>query len=676
MSERVRKYPILVLGGGFAGVYAARTLRKKLGHKGPRIALIADNNHMVFQPMLPEVVGGSLSPRHVVNPIRLLCKHVDIFKGDVSEIDLTQRQLVVQAGPFSPPYPFEFEHLVLAPGAEINLSRIPGMPEHAYMLQNVGDAMKLRAAIVSRMEEANVAHDQELRRRLLKFAVVGGGYSGVEAAGQIMDLLTSICRYYENIFQEDLQVSLIHGGTRLLPSLKDTLGSYTAKKLKQRGIQLYLQKRVKAVTAHKVLFQDGSGLDASLVVCTVGNAPHRLMLKLASDHDLECVGGRPVTDQFLQVNKLEKVWAAGDAAAVPHPDGGICPGTAQFAIRQASTLGKNLAAQLAGKAMKPFRFRGMGELAAIGHRNAVAHIFGLNFSGFIAWWMWRTIYLSKLPGLDRKLRVMIEWSLELFFPRDINLLTPQYTSPLTEVHLESGDPLFRSGEPAFSFYVVKHGRMEIRDDTGSLVKSVGPGEHFGERALLSDKIWRFNATAVEQTTLVSLSEKMFQRLVTACGSISDLLKSTADTYQSNEQIRVLSDRIPAALRSAAAGDMMQREVIAMQAGMPVFEALELLQRERHSAYPLLHDGVVLGMIRRSALYEWIKNHSYDSHTSVAEVPRVQVPIVQAEDGVEEVMERLIRHGATKALVLEHERLVGIITVADLLFAKTKPATPE
>ncbi|HEY1083270.1 MAG TPA: FAD-dependent oxidoreductase, partial [Prosthecobacter sp.] len=561
-----RHFDVAIIGGGFAGVYCAQQVLKKLKGRDLKVGIIASENHMVFQPMLPEVVGGSLSPRHVVNPIRMICEAADVLKGEVIELDVKERKLYLDGGNSTPNVPVTFDHLMLAPGAGVDLSRIPGMAEHAYLMRTVGDAMKLRAAIISRMEEANLMTRPEQRREMLSFVVVGGGYSGVETAGQMQDLIAGVLRYYDNIRPDEPTVTLIHSGERLLPMLGPRLGDYTRECLEKMKLRLILNQRVRAVTARTVQLGDGSTVGAQLVVCTVGNAPHPLLLSLGQKGAVQLERGKVLVEATGQVKGAERLWAAGDCASFPKADGGTCPETAQFAMRQGQLIGANIAASYANVPLKPFQFTGLGELATIGHRKAVAMIMGLRFSGLIAWFMWRSIYLMKLPGLDRKLRVMAEWTFELFFPRDINLLTPSFSSPLGEMHLEKGDSLFRSGEPAQSLYAVTQGCVEITDANGHLVKAARAGEHFGERALLGDGIWRFNATATEPTELVAIDGETFKTLVGSIGSLNTLFRSTAQQYHLPEQIHQTVAAMPEATRQATAGDVMTRDVASLQAG--------------------------------------------------------------------------------------------------------------
>ena len=523
------KFDVIIAGGGFAGVNCAQALARALGAGSERrVAIVADQNYMLFQPMLAEVAGSSLSPRHVVNPIRALCRGATVLRGAIQQIDLGARRLELSAGAFSPNLWIEFEHLALALGGIVDLSRVPGMAEHAFLMKNVGDALKLRGALIDRFEEANLIADAALLPRLLTFVVVGGGYSGVETAGQMLDLAESVRDFYPRIATEKFRVVLVHSGAHLLPEISEQLGRYCEENLRARGVEIILGARVTSMTSSKVTLGDGRTIESHTVISTVGNAPHPLIVSICGKAGIANEKGRIATEPTLRVPGQPRLWSAGDCAAVPQAGGGTCPPTGQFAMRQGTTMGRNIALALGGRDdLAPFTFKGLGSLAAIGHRTAVAEIMGLKFSGFIAWWMWRTIYLSKLPGLERKLRVMIDWTLDLFFPRDISLFQPRYTKPLEDMHLEAGDAVFHAGEPAFSFYVVKSGRIELRDATGAAVRTLVPGEHFGRRALLEDCQWHYSAIAVAPSTLVVLSARIFDAITRTSETVRARLENLA-----------------------------------------------------------------------------------------------------------------------------------------------------
>jgi NADH:ubiquinone reductase (H+-translocating) len=659
---------VAILGGGFAGVYCAKTLGKALGrHSNVRIGLISERNYTVFQPLLPEVVGASISPRHVVNSLRLLCRHAEVLKGKVENISWPERRLVLHAGDFVGKVVVQFQHLVLALGATIDLSRIPGMPEHAFLMQNAADAMLVRSTIIGRIEEANLETRPDVRRRLLTFVVVGGGYSGVETAGQILDLFSGIHRYYPNVSRSDLDVVLVHSSKHILPTLNRKLGEYTARVLRQRGLNLVLDDRVRSVTAHGVHLQSGRTIEAHTVVSTVGNAPHPLVTDLCQSNQLPTEKGRILTDPSGQVHGQTHLWAAGDCAAFPFIQGGYCPDTAQFAMRQGRLLGQNIARTLRNTTLLPLTFKGLGQMASIGHHRAVGNVLGVNFSGFFAWWLWRTIYLGKLPGLDRKLRVVIDWTMELFFPRDINLLNPRYTRVLKQVYLEPGSVLFRKGDPAFSLYIVKSGCVEIGDESG-LVQSIGPGEYFGERALLEDRVWQFNGRTSQPTVLVSIPADTFRQIVQGTGSLGRLFLKSAAKYQSREIIQTLISRLPSRVLGLHAAQIMQPNVRTLHPRMTVRQAISLTRSHPHSVYPAVDDdGHILGVVQRSDFHDFLKNAHTSPDTPLEHLGFRTRPIVKPDTPVADVMETIIRTGTNKALVADDtNRLQGIITLIDLM----------
>src|SRR5262249_1152533 len=280
----------------------------------------------------------------------------------------------------------------------------------------------------------------------------------------------------------------------------------------ERGLKLVLNQRVKSLTANRVYLGNGVEIEANTVISTVGNAPHPLVTSLCESCGLATVKGRILGSDTGQVKGQTHLWALGDCAAFPDSEGVFSPETAQFGMRQGILAGKNIARFTRGEPLLQFKFKGYGELASIGHHVAVAEILGFKFSGFIAWWLWRTIYLLKLPRLDRKVRVVLDWTLDLFFPRDLNHLSPRHSNPVKDIYLEKGDILFQEGEPAFSFYIVKSGVVELCED-GEVVQRVVSGGYFGERTLLGDGIWRYEARASESAHLVSIPARVFHQLV-------------------------------------------------------------------------------------------------------------------------------------------------------------------
>src|SRR5580704_5120839 len=306
MSGETYSFPIVILGGGFAGAYCARALRSALQDStSENVALLADQNAMLFHPMLAEVSGSSISPLDVVNPLRSFCRGTSIFMGAVDDIDLEQKTVSFLPGPFTPPAKLTFEHLVLAIGSVVDVSRVPGMSEHGYLMKTVGDAIRLRADVIQRLEEASVTRTEAVRRRLLTFVVVGGGYSGVETAGQIYDLLRDVRRFYPRLEREDFRLILVHSGPYLLPQIGEELGRYCGEHLAKRGIEVRLDTRVNAITAERAILSTGDVIETNTVVTTVGNATHPVIQKLIDRYQLANSKGRLITEPTMQLKGHE-----------------------------------------------------------------------------------------------------------------------------------------------------------------------------------------------------------------------------------------------------------------------------------------------------------------------------------------------------------------------------------
>jgi NADH dehydrogenase len=405
---------VVVLGGGFGGVEVARRLERRLrGHDDVRVTLVSRENFFLFTPMLHEVAASDVDITHIVNPLRALLHRTTIVVGDVAAIDLNQRIVRVTHGDDDHPHELSFDHLVVALGSTTNFYGLPGLAEHALTMKTLGDAIHLRNRAIAMLEDA--ATECEGDAGLLTIVVAGGGFAGVETIAALNDFVREALRYYPRLRQQDVRMVLVHSGSHILPELGEDLGVYAAAKLSERGVEILTGARVASVDPVGVSLADGRRIDGRVVVWTAGTSPHPLL------HELPCrlQQGRVVVDETLAVPGHPGVWAIGDCAVVPDPrTGGSHPPTAQHALREARTAADNIAASVTGARLEPFRFRTIGQLAAIGRRTGVARIFGIKFSGFLAWWLWRTIYLSKLPRLDKKIRVALDWTLDLVFPKD------------------------------------------------------------------------------------------------------------------------------------------------------------------------------------------------------------------------------------------------------------------
>jgi NADH:ubiquinone reductase (H+-translocating) len=403
---------LLIVGGGFAGTRAAQVLERTLPPHWT-LTLISQENFITFNPLLPEVVGASILPSHVIAPHRQMihCSHVCM--AQVTEIDTAARVVhYLGEGVGTIPY----DQLVLACGTNANLDVVRGMGHYGLPLKTLGDAMFLRNHIIARLEQAELQPDPEHRRWLTSFIVVGGGFSGVETAGELVDFLYASLRYYRRISCEDLSIVLLHGTDRLLPELSPRLGAFTLRKMRSRRIDVRLNARAVRVTDRDVHLESGEIIQGGTVICTIGTQPNGLLASIPAVKNR----GRLVVNPDFSVPGVQGVWAAGDCAAVVNAlDGKICPPTAQFAEAQAKQLAANIVSRLKGLPTRAFRYRPKGQLCSVGHNKAVAEILGVNISGFVAWLMWRGLYLLRIPTLARKSRLFLEWNWAMFFPPDV-----------------------------------------------------------------------------------------------------------------------------------------------------------------------------------------------------------------------------------------------------------------
>ena len=418
ITRKLRKKRIVILGGGFGGVYAAIHLEKLLKREtAVEICLVSRDNFFLFTPMLHEIAASDLEITNIVNPLRKLLRKVEVLVGDVKQIDLQNKHVLISRGYNKHAQQLDYDHLLIALGSITNFYDLPGLAELAIAMKSVRDAIQLRAQIIGRLEEANSECNSADRQSLLTFVVAGGGFAGVETVAALNDFVREALPLYPNLSEDMLRVMLVHSGPAILPELGESLGRYTKKVLARRRVEIRLKTRVKSVTESKIFLSDGVPIPSRTLVWTAGTVPSPIISSLPCAKE----GGRLVVNQFLRVPEWPNVWAVGDCAFVPdiRNPGKSHPPTAQHAIREGKVVAQNIVAVILGRPLRSFSFRTIGLLASIGRRMGVARVLGFNFSGFFAWWMWRTVYLSKLPGLDKKIRVAFDWTLDLLFPKDV-----------------------------------------------------------------------------------------------------------------------------------------------------------------------------------------------------------------------------------------------------------------
>lgn len=524
---------VVILGGGFGGVMTARALARRVRRRAPvEIHLVSDENYFVFQPMLPEVVSCGLEPSHIINPIRQLCPGVSFHCAAMQHIDLTRREVTLTGADARKTHVLPFDHLVIALGQTMDLSRIPGMAEHSLPIKTLGDAFHLRNHVLSRLEEADIEDDPETRARLLTFVAVGGGFSGVETIAELNDMIKAVLAYYPRARATGCRMVLLHSRERILNELSADLADFAQKKLRARGVELRLSSRVSEATDGGVTLADGTALNAGTVVSTVGNAAHPFVARTS----LPQQAGRILVDEFLRVTGFQDLWALGDAALVPDVHrGGHCPPTAQYAMRQGAVCARNILATIAGRPLKPFRFGGLGQMAIVGRRCGVASILGIKIAGILAWFLWRSVYWFKLPGLRSKIRVGIDWALDVFFPRDIAKLAVGRTEVLHRAHYRAGEAIIRQGEIADRFYIIESGEVEVvREAPGEAEQRLAvrcAGDAFGEVALLKDTPRTATVRCLTPVDVIAFSRKEFRSMVGSYDSLRRLLEQKLRDYE-------------------------------------------------------------------------------------------------------------------------------------------------
>jgi len=518
---------IVILGGGFAGVYTARALEKRLQPDEASITLVNRENYFVYQPMLPEVISGSIGITDIVSPIRLLCPRTHLVMREVEEIDLGRRVVTVSPGFHPRRLELPYDHLVIALGGITNFYGMPGMFEHALPFRTLVDALTLRNRVISCMEEADVERDAGLRRRLLTFVVGGGGFSGVEVIAELNDFVRAVARRYRNIPAGEIRCVLVHSGERILPEMDPALAEFAQRLLAKRGVELRLKDRLVAATSEKAILKTGGDIPAKTIVSTVPSAvsPVLRQLECAKEKDRLLVNGH------LEVQGQEGVvWALGDCASIKTAAGNVAPPTAQHATREAETAAHNMAAVIRGGSKTVFAFEGLGKLGALGHNSAVAEVFGFKISGLLAWFLWRSIYLMKMPGLNRKVRIAADWFIALLFPPDLVQLSLRAEGGILEQHFEPGEVVFHQGDVGDCVYVIRKGACDVLRMNGEqehLLATLGPGEYFGEMAVLSGH--GRNATVRAQTAMdvLLISKADFDQLKSNVPAFGDVFSKLA-----------------------------------------------------------------------------------------------------------------------------------------------------
>lgn len=523
------KTKVVIIGGGFGGMFTARKLRK-ICRGSLDIELISKINYFVYQPLLPEVAAGTLNPQDAVTPLRTLLKGVHVRLAEVISVDLEAKQVVLLQGQKKILQRIDYDHLVLAPGQVANLSSFPGFDSHSLSMKDLSDAYRLRNHVIECMEMADVTRFADIKARALTFVVAGGGFSGVETIGEMAEMIDRILPQYPNIRREEIRMVMIQWGDRILPELPEHLGEYALTQLQKRGVEVWLKTGIQSATNQSVYTNDGRSLDTRTIVTTIGNGPSDFVKSLP----LKLERGRIAVSQELEVIGLENVWAIGDAALIPlgsdtdNPK--YAPPTAQYAAHEATTLAENIFRRSRGESLRAFNYEGVGIMASLGGYRGVAELSGRRITGLLAWLIWRVAYIGMLPGFATRIRVGLDWAFDYLMPRTIVYMGESERPATRYLHYSKGEVVQHANEVPAGFYVVVTGSLEQvlqRAEGEAHVNQLQPGDSWGARAMKEERLTHGKITALEDSKLLLVRREDFQRLRQSYEPLNALL-STRD----------------------------------------------------------------------------------------------------------------------------------------------------
>lgn len=506
-AEDGRPVRVVCLGGGYAAIYLARELKRAIKRGDVELTIVSRDNFHTFHGFVAEMLAGKIAPSNITSPARRLFPPARFHNAEIKSVDVDRRTVTTSRLLDGKEKVLEYDHLVVALGSTDDLSRYPGIAQHAFQLKTFSDNFKVRNHLLAMLEMAEIETDPVERRRLLTFLVVGGGFGGVEVSTELMDYFRRLARKeYPGIDPAEIRVLLVHSGERILPELgtrQPKLIGYAERTIAKGGIEVLTGTRISAATRDEAILSDGTVVPTRSIISSSGTALSPLLDLMPFERDDR---GRIITDANVQVPGTDNVWAAGDCAAVPHPQGESCPAVAIYAMYAGRQIGRNIVRQMNGKPLKPFTFTGLGDACSLGRHRAVSHLKGVRFYGLPVWVLWRTFFWWFVPTWERKADIAFDWLCAPVFGRDI--VNIQIAAPygLRREHYETGQAVVRQGEVGQQIYVITAGSADIVRETAEgeiVVTTLGPGDHFGEKAVFEKS--RRTATVRATTPLEVLS---------------------------------------------------------------------------------------------------------------------------------------------------------------------------
>jgi NADH dehydrogenase len=667
---------VIIVGGGFGGVTLAQHLERKVS-SDVEIVLISSENFLVFTPMLAEVIGRSISPLHMSVVGRQMVRHSTWLTAQVTDIDL-QTRLVRYRGEGGEKASLTYDHLVLACGSIVNMNMLPGLAAYAYPMKTLGDAFYFANDLISRFEGAAVETDAARRRQLLTFVVIGGGFTGVEVAGAITEVATHMHRFYPRLRGSRANIILLQHGNALIPELNaPSLSQAAFDQLRKAGVDVRLNSAAQEVTSAGVRLKSGELIESATVVSTVGTSPNPLMQKLG----LPLQHGRLVTNPDMSVPGASNVWALGDCAMIPNAqDQRPSPPTAQFAMRQAKQLAANLVRTFEGQPTRPFYFRNLGMLASLGNRKAVAEILGVRISGFIAWLMWRAIYLEKLPTLARKLEVMVDWTWTALFPPNIVQMQTARTGAVGLAHYAQGEFVYRKGDPAGNVFAIQSGTAGVYlDDSAQPAVILRPGEHFGERSPSGNGHAVHGASVKAETALdlLTIRHNDLDRISQTVTSLRAMTRRSESALAGYEALMTAAKENPR-LATLKVSDVMSSPAETLLLNTPLQEALKRLSGGS-LAYPIVDEnGRLVGYCGRTEVFDALRG-GRAADTLVRDFMLKDPPTAAENQSLLEASVTLLRADADLLPIVSSDgsgKVVGVISPFDVVLKAIEPLSAE
>ncbi len=505
-----KKTKIIIVGAGFAGVFLAKRLLKTFSKKELAtidIELINNYNYFVFQPLLPEVSAGIINPHDAVSPLRILLPKITHRLAVVKSVNKDDKTIQILQGKHKKIFNINYDHLVISCGQISSLS-LPGFSE-SFAMKNLSDAFLLRNQVLKNLELADVTNNQDVKDSSLTFVVAGGGFSGVETIGELQDMVIRAIKYYPNIKKQDIKFILLQKDSRILTQLPESLSLYAHKKLSKRGIDIRINTGVSSIGDSYLTTDMGVRINTRTIITTIGSAPN---IFVKNNFNLE--RGKIILNEYMQVENCNNIWSLGDAALVKitNKDGIIeyAPPTAQFAVAEAKTLAKNIKAELFKKPKEIFYFKPLGQMASLGSYQGVVEILGFRIFGLIAWFIWRGVYITKLPGKLTQLRVLMNWFFDYIFPRTLVQISPVKKQNIAQINFYKDDIICEMDDLITDFSVILSGKVlcELENEKFTLSEQ----DFFGHE--IDDYYTSYNMriTALEDTVILKMNWQEFLKL--------------------------------------------------------------------------------------------------------------------------------------------------------------------